>query len=498
MHGTSTAADLAPLAARYRALLEVGHSLSSPMEGEEDLYAAVYRETARVMEVDGFYISLYEDTEDLATVVFWAEQGRGRFARIPYPGSESVVIQTGRASLIRDSLESRSLLVLGDAGSRLTRSAVTAPLRTGDRVVGAISAQSYQAEAYSQAELELLQGIADVAALAMENVRHLQELDRRRREAERMEEIGRLLASSLDSELVLTRVVETGSDLLSAEGVVVWLREGTTIQVAAARGRAAPHVGTEITLEARRIRKAMDDGTPRTIPPSQWAQELPPGLEFPAARGPVLVVPLQGEDQVLGAISVTLGEGRTFSPEDTHLLQRLAGHAAVALENARLHSTLQTLSLTDALTQLPNRRQLDVHLQREFAAAHRGRPLSVVLFDVDRFKEYNDTQGHVAGDRALQAVAQVLSDETRAMNLVARYGGDEFLAVLSDTDLAGAELHAQRIHRRVARDPELRTTGLTLSSGVASFSPEMKRIEDLIRAADEDMYEAKRLARSSR
>lgn len=496
MHGTSTPADRAQVAARYRALLEVGHSLSVPMDREEDLYAAVYRETARVMELDGFYISLYDAGEDLATVVFWAEQGQGRCARIPYQGSESAVIQSGKASLIQDSLETKSLLVLGDAGSRLTRSAVTAPLRAGDRLVGVISAQSYRPEAYSRVELELLQGIADVAAVAMENVRHLQELDRRRREAERMEEIGRLLASSLDPELVLTRVVDAASELLSAEGVVVWLREGRVLQVRAARGRAAPHVGTEISARSSLIREVIEDGRGITISPAQWARELPPELDFPVPGGPVMAVPLPGGEQTLGAISVTLGGRRGFTSEDSRVLARLASHAAVALENARLHASLQTLSLTDPLTRLPNRRQLDVHLEREFAAAHRGRPLSVVIFDVDRFKEYNDTAGHVAGDRALQAVAEALAEETRAMNLVARYGGDEFLAVLSDTDLDGAERHAQRVHRRVARDPEIRATGLTLSSGVATFTPGMERIEDLIRAADEDMYRSKRVARS--
>jgi two-component system, cell cycle response regulator len=204
-----------------------------------------------------------------------------------------------------------------------------------------------------------------------------------------------------------------------------------------------------------------------------------------------LVVPLQGGDQVIGALSVTGARGRDFRPGDARLLERLAGHAAVAMENARLHSALHTLSLTDPLTRLPNRRQLDIHLSREFAAAQRGRALSVVLFDVDSFKEYNDTAGHVAGDSALEALARIMADETRAMNLVARYGGDEFLAVLSDTDLEGAERHADRIHRRVLADPFLSEAGLTLSSGAAVFDEDMDRVEDLIRAADRDMYRAK-------
>ena len=204
-----------------------------------------------------------------------------------------------------------------------------------------------------------------------------------------------------------------------------------------------------------------------------------------------LVVPLLSGDRVLGALSVISEAPRSFERAEARLLQRLAGHAALSLENAHLHARLRALSLTDPLTGLSNRRHLELHLSQEFAAARRGRPLTMVLFDLNDFKRYNDTLGHLAGDEALRAVGEVLSGETRAMNLVARYGGDEFVAVLSDTSAEGGRLFAERVKRRLRSHPLVRETELSFSAGVAEFSDSMLEVPELVEAADRQLYQAK-------
>jgi diguanylate cyclase (GGDEF)-like protein len=138
-----------------------------------------------------------------------------------------------------------------------------------------------------------------------------------------------------------------------------------------------------------------------------------------------------------------------------------------------------------------------MHLAREFAAAQRGRRLSVVLFDLDNFKQYNDAFGHLAGDGVLEAMGEVLTGETRAMNLVARYGGDEFVAVLSDTSREGAHLHATRVAAQVSRHPALGPHGIGVTFGVAEFTEGMGNVKDLVRAVDEEMYRAKAARASS-
>ena len=149
------------------------------------------------------------------------------------------------------------------------------------------------------------------------------------------------------------------------------------------------------------------------------------------------------------------------------------------------------LALTDDLTGLPNRRFARWFLDKEFAAAERGRPVTVVLFDLDCFKRYNDRHGHSAGDAALREVARVLDRLTRRMNLSARYGGEEFLSILSSAEAKEALVFVERVRE------ELRRTGVpaepvTVSAGVATYHAGMRSPDELLSAADRAMYLAKR------
>lgn len=491
MPPTEASVARSSLADRYRVLLEIGRTLSGTLSPEE-LYRAIYRETARVVETSGFYISVYDEARDLATVVFYADRDQERSVELTYRGSDSEVIRTGEGSLIRDRSEATSLMVLGEEESELTRSAISAPLRHKGRILGAISTQSYRPSAYTEADLELLQGIADVAAVAVENARQFNELEQRRREAERIEEIGRAVVRSLDTGTVLGTVIDAVLSLLDADGSTVWLLHGKTARVEASAGRVSLPRDLEWALEGLLFRELVERRNPVLIDDLEKSELVPENVREHMDAGTGLAVPLVIGDRVAGALSAGSRRLDAFTDDDVHVLQRLANQASVAMENARLHSTLQALTLTDPLTHLPNRRHLEMHLDKEVAAASRGRLVTLVIFDVDEFKSFNDSCGHVAGDEALRALAAILDDENRAMNLVARYGGDEFVSVLTETDAAGARNYVERVEHRVSRDPILSPHGVTVSAGVAAFDPEtMSSGTDLLKAADEDMYRSK-------
>lgn len=478
----------ASLADRYRVLLDVGQTLTGTLS-LEDLYRAIYRETRRVLEADGFYISLYDAGRDLATIVFFADRGEEERVEVTYRGSESTVIRTGEAVRIDDRLEKRSLMLLGEEAQEVTRSAIAAPLRWKGKVIGAISTQSYRSAAYTDADMELLQGVADMAAVAVENARHVAALERRTAEARQIEEIGRAMAASLDPQDVLAKVIDATVELLPAEGAAVWMLDrGAVARLHASGGRIVLPEGLEWDLTGPLYDDLVRDRAASRIRDFASSPLVEGPMREHLQDGSGIACPLQVSSSVVGILSAGSARPDAFGPEDGEALERLASQASVALENARLHQSLQSLSLTDPLTGLPNRRHLSVHLEHEMAAARRGRGLVAVIFDLDSFKVYNDARGHLAGDEALRAFARILSEENRAMNLVARYGGDEFVSILSDTDVAGAELYVQRIRRRMETDTLLGPSGISSSWGVATFRAEMKRGEDLIQAADANLY----------
>ncbi len=153
------------------------------------------------------------------------------------------------------------------------------------------------------------------------------------------------------------------------------------------------------------------------------------------------------------------------------------------------------LAYADPLTGLGNRRVLEYFLERQVAAASRGAGLSVVMFDLDDFKSYNDRFGHAAGDEALEGFGRTLASNQRGSDLSGRFGGEEFLSILPGTKLDGAITFAERV-RREFRALEFETgSRLTVSAGVASYGPDTSGSDSLVEAADEAMYEAKRLGR---
>lgn len=150
----------------------------------------------------------------------------------------------------------------------------------------------------------------------------------------------------------------------------------------------------------------------------------------------------------------------------------------------------ERLALMDDLTEIPNRRLADLFLQKEFSAARRGRPLSVIVFDLDRFKEFNDRHGHQAGDEALRTFVGVLQSRTRRMDLTARYGGEEFVAILSGGGLEAGRRFAESIREELARAVGPRA--FTVSAGVAEYQEGMESPSELMAAADRAMYRAKK------
>ena len=173
----------------------------------------------------------------------------------------------------------------------------------------------------------------------------------------------------------------------------------------------------------------------------------------------------------------------------------LSGHNV----EAAYHEEIYRMTIRDGLTSVANVRYLNEFLEREMARSRRhGRELAVVLVDIDHFKRINDTLGHLTGDYVLREMARLVESRVRRDELFARYGGEEFCLVLPETSREGAVSYAEIVRKAVAAHRFLfdgTDIAITISCGVAVFTPEMSRPVDLIRAADEALYRAKRNGR---
>ncbi len=167
---------------------------------------------------------------------------------------------------------------------------------------------------------------------------------------------------------------------------------------------------------------------------------------------------------------------------------------------AKYHEEIYRMTIVDGLTQIHNKRYLYEALEREVLRARRhGRPLSILMFDIDFFKRVNDQYGHLAGDYVLRELARVVQSRIRRDEVFARYGGEEFVIALPETPLEGAASLAQNLRARVAEHTFIfqgESIPVTVSIGAAVLSPEDKTATDLVQRADEKLYEAKRGGRN--
>lgn len=211
-----------------------------------------------------------------------------------------------------------------------------------------------------------------------------------------------------------------------------------------------------------------------------------------------VTVPVKAKDKVLGALLVdNIFNKKAITKSDVKMLTMFANHAGLAIENSRLYEETVYLSNIDWLTKLWNYGRFQQHLTLELdrAKVHESN-VSLVMVDVDNFKNYNDTFGHIRGDFALKEIAAILQSKSRKFDTVARYGGEEFAIIMPNTTKENARLFAERLRAEVektyAEEAQLKPDKkLTISCGIATYPEDCVVKEDLVAMADTALYEAK-------
>jgi diguanylate cyclase (GGDEF)-like protein len=216
-----------------------------------------------------------------------------------------------------------------------------------------------------------------------------------------------------------------------------------------------------------------------------------PGLEHGGHAQYVLVVPVRHGGQLLAAMELYPVNDVQLSHDLIELLHGVAAQAATAIRHAQIYRQQEQSALTDELTQLPNRRYLTQRFGQEVQRAKRHKkPIAFLMIDVDEFKPVNDTHGHLAGDRVLSELGAILAGSLRGSDVCARYGGDEFGAIVHEATIEGASVLAERLRQAVERARFSSGVKVTVSVGVAA-TDDPDRMDRLVEAADRALYEAK-------
>ncbi|MBA3740442.1 MAG: diguanylate cyclase [Chloroflexi bacterium] len=393
-------------------------------------------------------------------------------------------------------------------GTLTATSLICAPLVVDGRFLGLLNVETSGTRRLDETDRSLVGIIASRIATAVALGQDRQALAARADLFRDIEAFGRDVSSSLAVEPLADMIIEATGRVVAADALAVTLlaRSDGRYRVRAARGIPDRVVGREIQVgeglagRAIRDRATVIDNldSPDKFPRSVQDLDIAPwthGVGLPLIR----------EGVVVGAL--TIGRttvGARFTELELEGLHLLASSAALAVANAFLHAEVAELAVRDPLTGLYNRRHFDEALDRMLAAHRRERltgwrPLSAVVFDLDRFGNFNKEHGHQVGDQVLKSFADVLASRFRASDLVARIGGEEFIVVIDGAGREDAVRVADEVRGLLAERSVRAENGtplqVTVSAGCAELDPDDPTRESLLRIADVALFMAKRAGR---
>ncbi len=379
-----------------------------------------------------------------------------------------------------------------------TRSEVAIPLMARDEVVGVLDFQSEQLDNFKPEVIELLTLFSTQASLALENAR-LYSLERRRAEQlEAINAVAQQTTALLDLDELLTVVCRLLLEWFNnIDHAAVLLCEGEALRVRAYEGRLTPKVplgallppGTGVASGALAQGKSVIHHDVKNV------KGYFPGFEETESE---MCVPLIFFGEKLGVLALDSATRNAFDQDDIQPLESVADICAAAIQNANYFERMRQLAYVDGLTGIHNRRYFEMRIVEELERASRfqGR-MALIMVDIDHFKRLNDEFGHLLGDEVLRGVAGILKQQLRKMDMVCRYGGEEFAVVVPETTGDNARVVAEKLRRQVECHPFPGVPRpVTISCGVAECPLHGTTRDQVVAAADGALYKAKQAGRN--
>jgi diguanylate cyclase (GGDEF)-like protein len=420
------------------------------------------------------------------------------------PGSEALRLPLGRGltgaaaatkkpvyapDVLQDPRYIRSLAA--------TRSEVAIPLMVREEVVGVLDCQSDTLDFFDPETLELLRLFSTQASIALANARLYSLEQRRRAQLEAINAIARQTTAVLEIGKLLKQVCALVLESFGADHASVLLLEDDRLVLRAHQGKLTPlfKIGDELPATEGLLVRAIDSRKPVVEKDVSQVSGHARGFRETVSA---VCLPLVSFGQVLGVLVLESASSDAFAPADVNALESVSDICATAIQNARYFDRVRQLAYLDGVTGIFNRRYFEMRITEEIARSVRhSLTFSVIMVDIDYFKELNDEFGHLLGDEVLRQVSGILTQQLRKSDVPSRYGGEEFAIIALETDLESALTVADKL-RRVVESWHFPGVArpVTISAGVAEFPAQGGTRDDLVKSADEALYAAKQTGRN--
>jgi two-component system, cell cycle response regulator len=387
------------------------------------------------------------------------------------------------------------------------RALAAIPVLDGETLRGVLAIDRVENTAFSPHEEDVAAQAARFCLRAIQNERVFLQLERGKVEQGKLYRAAQSLGAALSEDDVVAAGVKAAREIASFDvaAITVYDEATRTHEVVAAKsaGREIDDlVGIRFAQNTGLVSMVVQNRCPLPYRGEhEGGQKVVLSKRVPWPGYPsLLVLPLVIHDRALGTLILGAKRRHAFGESVRPMLEVLASHLAVSLSNARMVQKLETMATTDGLTGLLNKRaMLDAGAQKIAAAARFERRIAVLVADIDHFKKVNDTYGHHVGDTVIQGLGAVLKRQKRTTDIVARFGGEEFVVLCEQTDEKGAMLLAERIRDELGKTTFRSTQGavsVTCSIGVSTFPEAGRDWDSLFKAADEALYVSKRSGRN--
>src|SRR6202162_3596719 len=381
--------------------------------------------------------------------------------------------------------------------AKSTHSELAIPLMVRDEVVGVLDCQSDRADHFDPETIDLLTLFSTQASIALQNARLYSLEQQRARQLQAINAIAQQTTAVLDLEELLDRVCQLIQDAFRVSHVSLFLREDHDLVLRAHHGTLTPSIpeGGRFGANTEPWASILADG--RTAMEKDLGK-APAHTKFFSETASRMFIPLVSFGQTLGVLALDSSKADAFRDGDQQSLESVADICATAIQNAHYVDRVKQLAYLDGLTGIFNRRYFEMRIVEEIDRARRfGNGMAVIMVYIHQFKRLNDEFAHLLGDEVLRQVSSIFHQQLRKIDVVCRFGGEEFAVLLSQTDPQHAFGVAEKLRRMVEpwQFPGV-PRPVTISAGAASFPDHGTTRDELVKAADAGLYAAKLAGRN--